>query len=354
MEASYFLGACTPRGFVSYYDVLYREVQQLNIIKGGSGCGKSTFMRAIGRAAQARGLNVEYILCSSDPDSLDGIILPQLSIAYVDGTAPHVLEPELCGGSMNYINFGDFYDREAMRPNEEEIRTAQRANAAQYPFVTICLAAAERLTEAVRLVSGEDAYREETAAIAECLALSALKPVGEAGKLSRRILNAVTPKGLHFCVGTPGALCERVYVLRDNYGFAPELLELLTEKACALGHSCIACYSPLQPDGGPVHLLIPSADAAFVSDSQDFPYTEACFCHLDLDSSIPPEKRRNLSFYGKTVTQLLYQAVSHMREAKRLHDRMEQLCKPFVNFNAVDAFTQRTIRTLFGADYTEI
>lgn len=349
MESVFFLGASTPRGFVSHYDSLFQEVRHLTIIKGGSGCGKSTFMRAIGRAAQERGLEVSNILCSSDPDSLDGVILPQLSAAWVDGTAPHVLEPQLCGGSMNYLNFGEFYDSAAMQEKEEEIMSVQRKNAAQYPHVTACLAAADFLRGSIRLISETPAYQEETAAIAECIALSACKPVGDPQEaFSRRFLSAVTPKGLHFCQNTPASLCGRVYVLRDDYGLAPLLLEVLQARAQSLGHTCIACYSPLLPDGKPTHLLIPSADTAVVSESTLLPYSAPCFCRIDLNSTLPPKKRASMEFYVKTVTSLLYQAVAHIRAAKQQHDRMEALCKPFVDFAAVDRLTQKTIRKVFG------
>lgn len=349
MESVFFLGASTPKGFVSHYDSLFREVQRLTIIKGGPGCGKSTFMKKIGAAAQEHGLDVSYILCSSDPDSLDGILLPQLEAAYVDGTAPHVLEPKLCGGSMNYLSFGEFYDRAAMQSNEAEILSCQKENAVCYRHVTACLAAADALSESTRLVTSAPHYGEEMSAIAECLGLSALKPVGDRPKRSERFLSAITPKGLRFCEQTPQKLCERVYVLRDNYSLAPKVLSLLSEKAQALGHTCIVCHSPLHPQGEPTHLLIPTAGVAFVSDSRDFPYTESCFCKIDLDSALSPKSRKQLEFCGKTVTSLLYHAVSHLREAKRLHDRMEQLCRPFVDFSAVDRLTEKTVSELFGA-----
>ena len=230
MESVFYLGACSPQGFASHYDSLLREHLQLNIIKGGSGCGKSTFMRRIGRAAQERGLDVSYILCSSDPDSLDGVVIPALETAFVDGTAPHVLEPSLCGGSMNYVNFGAFYDRAAMRQSEDEIRAAQALNAAQYPHVTACLSAADKLLDSVRAVTATRASTEQTTSLAECLALSVLRPTGESPRTATRFLSAVTPKGLRFCVQTPPALCARVYVLRDNYFLAPRLLARLLER----------------------------------------------------------------------------------------------------------------------------
>lgn len=348
MSSVFFLGACCAKGFVSHYDSLLNEAKCLNVIKGGPGCGKSTFMRAVGKAAEERGLEVSYILCSSDPDSLDGVFLPELSLAYVDGTAPHVLEPKLCGGSMNYLNFGEFYDREAMRPNEAEILEAQKQNRAQYPYVTACLGAAAKLTEAIGHATAQSSYQEEISAIGECLALSTLKPVGDQGKVSKRFLSAVTPKGLHFCAKTPASLCQRVYVLRDHYYLAPQLLENLLHRATELGHSCIACYCPLLPDGAPSHLLLPEQGVAFVSESRLFPYDESSFCRIDLDSTLPPSARKELDFYTKTISALLFQAVSHLRQAKRLHDRMELLCRPFVDFDALNAMTERTLNELFG------
>lgn len=351
MESVFFLGASTPRGFVSHYDSLFQEVRHLTVIKGGPGCGKSTFMRTIGRAAQERGLDVSYILCSSDPDSLDGVLLPQLSAAWVDGTAPHVLEPRLCGGSMNYLNFGEFYDSAAMQEKEEEILHVQRKNAAQYPHVTACLAAADDLRGSIHLTTDRPACREEMGAIAECIALSSLKAVGDPQRISpKRFLSAITPKGLQLCQNTPAALCRRVYVLRDNYGLAPLLLSVLQERAQALGHTCIACFTPMLPDGQPTHLLIPSAETAVISESTELPYNAPCFCRIDLDSTLPPKVRASMEFYVKTVSALLYQAVAHLRAAKQYHDRMEALCKPFVDFSAIDLLTKKTIRQIFGAD----
>ena len=86
----YFLGANSPTGFYSLYDHLLppERARAIYILKGGPGCGKSTLMRKIGAWAEESGLETEYILCSGDPDSLDAVVFPALSVALVDGTAP--------------------------------------------------------------------------------------------------------------------------------------------------------------------------------------------------------------------------------------------------------------------------
>ena len=94
-KVRYYLGANSPNGFYSLYDQLLdpAEAKELLILKGGAGCGKSTLMSRVAAQAEARGIPVEYIRCSGDPDSLDAIILPDRHAAIVDGTAPHDTAP---------------------------------------------------------------------------------------------------------------------------------------------------------------------------------------------------------------------------------------------------------------------
>ena len=89
------MGANSPNGFYSLYDQLLDpgEAEELLILKGGAGCGKSTLMRDVAARAEAQGIPVEYIGCSGDPDSLDAILLPDRRAAIVDGTAPHDTAP---------------------------------------------------------------------------------------------------------------------------------------------------------------------------------------------------------------------------------------------------------------------
>ena len=122
MNQTYFLGANCGRGFVSLYAGFPPEEGAfLHILKGGPGTGKSGFMRRIGEAAEARGLDVHYVLCSGDPDSLDGVYLPALNAAWVDGTAPHVVEPRHFGADSDYVNLGEFVRLPMVEKDREEV-----------------------------------------------------------------------------------------------------------------------------------------------------------------------------------------------------------------------------------------
>lgn len=121
---TYFLGANSASGFYSAYQHFCtpQEGNFLWVIKGGPGCGKSSFMRKIGKAAEDAGLDVEYVICSGDPDSLDGVYIPQKKLGYVDGTAPHVLDVPYPGANGLYLDLGQFYDETALRSCAAEIR----------------------------------------------------------------------------------------------------------------------------------------------------------------------------------------------------------------------------------------
>ena len=55
----FFLGANSEEGFFSLYDqLLGGRLDDLMILKGGPGCGKSTFMRRVGAISFARGSSI--------------------------------------------------------------------------------------------------------------------------------------------------------------------------------------------------------------------------------------------------------------------------------------------------------
>ncbi len=117
----YFAGANTRSGFVSLFDDAFSDVKRLYILKGSSGCGKSTFMKRIAGKAQRLGYKVDLIYCSGDPDSIDGVIVPQIGKAVADGTNPHSLDTKYPCVRESIINLGDFWDEGTLLPHRDEI-----------------------------------------------------------------------------------------------------------------------------------------------------------------------------------------------------------------------------------------
>ena len=291
---TYFLGANTSAGFYSLYgEFPPEEGAFLHVVKGGPGTGKSTLLRAVAAAAEKRGLEVHRILCSGDPDSLDGVYVPALHRAWVDGTAPHVVEPTLFGVTGDYLNLGAFLAWAFSETEKRDMSDLQRAYQELYRQAYRELAACREHGS----FRGE-AGAEEGAAISETI-LSALRP----GRLRRRFLSAVTGKGLL-------TLEEE---LRD-YSVArirPEDLAAAAEALRNAGKEALLCLSPLDPSQ-PELLLLPEEKLAFRA-----------------VSSPGPEGRRHLEA-----------AVELLARAKALHDELELAYRPHMDFPALSRYTQ--------------
>ena len=128
-DRTYFLGANTAQGFFSCYDSFCRAEDGgfLWIIKSGPGSGKSTLMRRVAAEARKRGHAVETALCSGDPDSLDGVFVPELRFGVMDGTSPHVLEPRAIGADSLYLDFSPFYDVRSLKEKQAEFNALYSA-----------------------------------------------------------------------------------------------------------------------------------------------------------------------------------------------------------------------------------
>ena len=128
-DRTYFLGANSVHGFFSCYDSFCRaeDGNFLWIIKSGPGSGKSTLMRRVAAEAKKSGHAVETVLCSGDPDSLDGVYVPELRFGVVDGSAPHVLEPRAFGADSLYLDFSPFYDVKSLKEKQSEFNELYNA-----------------------------------------------------------------------------------------------------------------------------------------------------------------------------------------------------------------------------------
>ena len=65
--------------------------------------------------------HVEYHHCSSDPNSLDAIMIPDLKVAFIDGTSPHIVDPINPGVVDEIINLGEYWNELKIRNNKDKI-----------------------------------------------------------------------------------------------------------------------------------------------------------------------------------------------------------------------------------------
>lgn len=105
----------TANGFVNFFSD-FTSGCHTTYLKGGSGVGKSTFIREFGDMAQSRGYSIVKVPCSSDMNSLDAIKVEGLNLVMLDATSPHVFEPELYGVTGEIFDIGKYLKADKLTP----------------------------------------------------------------------------------------------------------------------------------------------------------------------------------------------------------------------------------------------
>ena len=121
-----FMGANTADGFVSFYDQIvdWYDIKKMYILKGGSGVGKSTFIKkftervianvGVAPKSDPQTLTIDFIMCSFDPNSYDGVIIHELGLAIIDGTLPHIVDPKYPGLVEEIIDLSKYINPNAV------------------------------------------------------------------------------------------------------------------------------------------------------------------------------------------------------------------------------------------------
>ena len=336
----YFLGANSPDGFYSLYDdfVNFSEGDFLWAIKGGPGCGKSSFMKRIGAAAEDMGLDVEYIHCSGDPDSLDGVYIPSKHVAYVDGTAPHITEAKYPGAASLYLDLGRFYDREALKERLSDIIDVNVKYTGLYAaaYSAIAASAAVNPREVSKAIgkSEQKATRRRAlgAAIREFRGINKGK-----GNKKYRMLSAITCKGKVFFPETVTTLCKKIYALDNEYGLAEIYLREIENEANKRRLDALICPDPMDPKKLEA-VIFPKLSLCFIARSEEELGVKA-HRHIRLDAiadrDVMRRKRAKVRTRIKFREAILADAEETLAEAKALHDDLEAIYNPHVDFEGV-------------------
>lgn len=360
VSTHFYLGANSPNGFFSLFDWLLgvQDADNIYLIKGSAGCGKSSFMRKIGEYAESKGYAIEYIRCSSDPDSLDGVVIPAVRTAFVDATAPHIIEPKYAIALESYINLGDYVNRKALKEYRSDIIAVTDEYRAHYEAAYRLLAAAKSLEDDnfSIAVGAVDFNRLTRRASGVCKRefkkiLRDPKEAVRTGKIEKRFISSISYKGYQCEQGTVNTLCDRVYELKTNYGLSRFWTSKLQSAALDAGYDVISCCDPMNPEGAPEHIIIPELKLGFVTSSDLLPYEGTPYRRIHMDAMLDKSKlsanRARLRFTKRMTRSIIQEAVVSLEKAKTAHDKLEKLYNPHVNFKGVYALADKFCKELF-------
>ncbi len=353
-KQKYFLGANSAEGFLSFFDRCYAADGEWKtyIMKGGPGTGKSSFMKYIAVKAADRGLAVTLCPCSSDPNSLDAVILPEKKIAVLDGTAPHTVDPAYPGVCETVLNVGEFWRPEAFAGKEAAVIDATLRNKALHRTASRYIRAAGILQADNLKTALACTDREKTETYAGRLCKK-LIPAGKGGGTEWvRFLSGITPLGVVSYAGSVTDAAENVVIVRDEYGSAADLImRTVREYALEQGHEIITLQNPLLPSLLIDHILIPKLSLAFVTENNliRFPAgIKRIHARRFVSNAKLHLSRERMKFNKKAAKQLLLSASETLAAAKTVHDEMERYYIEAMNFEELTAFAMRFTEKLLA------
>ncbi|MBE6956570.1 MAG: hypothetical protein E7450_03865 [Ruminococcaceae bacterium] len=259
-----------------------------------------------------------------------------------------MVEPKLPGAVEHYVNLGACYDATALSLLRGELKSCMTGYKACYQQAYSNLSAAAQVRQDVQTTLMSDALRAKMDKRAAGILAREVprRKHATAGEVRQRFLSGVTCRGKLLLSETVAALCPRVYHLCDRYGLAHEMLSTLLAGVRGTGHHAIACPSPMAPLRLEA-VLVPKPGLAFLACPGDakLPFTPYRRVHIDamIDPVLLRENRGRLRLSGHIVDQLETSAMESLARAKAMHDELEQLYNPHVNFDLVGRIAEEII-----------
>lgn len=357
-----FPGSNSAYGFYSFYNQIIEDnAARIFVIKGGPGVGKSTFMKSISRELIRRGCDVEFHCCSADSASLDGIVFPQLQIACIDGTTPHMVDPKNPGAVDEIIHMGEFWDEAGMIARREDILRLNREHARLYRRAYRYLAAAKLFLDEV-----EDYYRENRCLNAAGLDRTALQMIGEifgekvntssTEKRERHLFaTAITPDGpVSFLETLVGPGFQRYIISGDDGTGKNELIARIKDAAVMRSFFVEVYHCALDPEKID-HVIIPQLKTAVLNSVIPHildPSDDDRVIKTDAFVKKPGrhlERERDLA--REHYQQTFDAAVDFLSRAREKHRELESYYIPNMRFGEINRLARSVLEKILS--YTE-
>ncbi|ATD54144.1 PRK06851 family protein [Clostridium chauvoei] len=338
-ERHLFPGANTSGGFFSFFDYIIskEEANRIFCIKGGPGTGKSHLMKKIGAHYQAKGYTVEYHHCSSDDKSLDAVVVKELKVALMDGTAPHIVDPVYPIAIDEVLNMGDSMDVESVSKNKKEIISLSKVISNKFKRAYSFFAAAKSIHEDWCKLNAEaiDTYKIDT--ITESLK-EEIFIAQKTGYGNERHLfgTSFTPSGIITFVKDLSSEFKNKFVLKGGPGFGKShILKEIGKTAQKKGYFVEYLHDPFIPDRIE-HIFIPELSTCILTENEISQtafsgkvYNIEDFCKADILN----KNKDDIEYDSKVFYDLITKGLSYLTEAHELHDDLESFYIDSINFD---------------------
>ena len=346
----YFASANSSRGFYSLFGEVFSEEKHksLYILKGGPGTGKSTLLDGLAARAEREGYEFEALLCSSDPTSLDGIVIESLGVAVLDGTAPHSQDPYYPGVCGEIINLGSNWNAEKLHRSRGDIEVLFRDKSEAY-------SRAYRLLEAAGIAERDVIHAYERAADTEKMDAAVKRLlrqlIGRGSGMSpvvRRFTTAHSVIGKVY-VNTLDTVAETTVTVSRSHGFGYLYMRSLYDLSVSLGCRMTAIPDALLPEYYEAIYYPDEAVLVKLADEDEYERGDVRInCSRFILSDVVRGDRAKLRFSEKMCANLTDEAILSLEGAGKIHSKIEEIYKASMNFDGVSDTARKLETRIFG------
>ena len=341
----YFACANTSKGFKNFFSSNLQNIKKVFILKGGPGTGKSTLMKKIGNLYCAKDFDIEFIHCSSDPDSLDGVIIRGMGVAIVDGTSPHVIEPTAPGALEEYINLGVAWNTDELAKYTDEILYINRKIHPLYELTYKKLSEALDIHDEWESVYISNMSFKKANTLANDIIRTLLGTVSypKQSVTYHRFFGGSTPKGALDYVENITEPLKKRYFLKGRPGSGKStLLKKIQEAGEAKGLVTEVYHCGFDPDSLDM-ILFPELELCIFDSTAPHEYQVSRpsdtvidlyseLINKDTDQKFSKKINNIKSRYAKCT----FEAISYLKNAKQLHDQLEKFYIQNTDFSILD------------------
>ncbi|WP_035663219.1 PRK06851 family protein [Halalkalibacter akibai] len=342
---NYYAGGNTAKGFYSLYDDALKGLDRLFILKGGPGTGKSSLMKAIGEAVSRKGIDIEYLHCSSDNQSIDGVILPNYKVGIVDGTAPHVIEPKAPGVIEDYVNLGVAWDTEKLLTHKEEILRLNKNISSTFQKAYDTFAQALKAHDDIEEIYINNMDFEEANKLTEELIklFYGDDVANKSATVKHRFLGAATPKGaVDFIQNLTEDIDKRFFIKGRAGSGKSTMLKKIAAAGEKKGFDVEVYHCGFDPHSLDMVILREQGIAIFDSTAphEYFPNRETDEIVDMYQRCIAPETDEkwaaDIARTTKPYKDKMKEGISYLAEAKELRDQLEAYYIEAMDFKKVE------------------
>ena len=341
----FFASSNSYKGFQSYFDLIYnpKDLKKIYIVKGGPGTGKSHLMKSV--AEHFEGENyVEYFLCSSDVNSIDGIIINK-KIAVVDGTSPHVVEAKYPGAVEVLVDNGKGINSEIAQKTAEILKLNDNKSELYKCAYAFLKNAGELKTEYMKMISCDYYLAKLDSAANRFFKQNIEKGKGYSEEV--RLIEGITPVGVYKTKSFE-LLSNKKCIIINAEGFDNLIYDSFLARAKEYGIKTSLSFDPLLPNkiNG---LYFPESKISVTSYSEklhgevDYEKYKVINGERFINKENFIKNRAKLRFTAKAQALITEEAIKYLKEASIVHMKLEKLYKDNMNYSCVNGYLSEIV-----------